>query len=61
MPEMTVNLSQREAELVEQYAEKNGVEPAEVIKEMYLSNISQRLRFRRKAGEVRTFRLLKRG
>jgi len=61
MPEMTVNLSQREAELVEQYAEQNGVEPAEVIKEMYLSNISQRLRFRRKAGEVRTFRLLKRG
>jgi len=61
MPEMTVNLSQREAELVEQYAEQNGVEPAEVIKEMYQSNISQRLRFRRKAGEVRTFRLLKRG
>ena len=60
MPETTVNLSQREAELIEEYAEQNGVTPEQAIRELYQSNLRNRLRFRRTKGEVRTFRLPKR-
>lgn len=60
MPEITVNLSQREAEQIEAYAEQNGITPEQAIKDLYHGNIRQRLRFRRTKGEVRTFRLPKR-
>lgn len=60
MPEITVNLSQREAELIEEYAKQNGITPAQALKDLYHGNIKQRLRFRRTTGEVRTFRLPKR-
>ena len=56
MPETTVNLSQREAELIEEYAEQNGITPEQALKDLYHGN----LRFRRTKGEVRTFLLPKR-
>lgn len=59
MPETTVNLSEREAEMIEEYAEQNGVSPEKAIKDLYCDNLRNRLRFRRKSGEVRTFRLPK--
>lgn len=57
MPETTVSLSQRESELIEEYAEQNGMSPEAAIKSLYRENILSRLRFRRTKGEVRTFRL----
>lgn len=59
MPETTVNLSQKEAELIEEYAEQNGVTPERALKDLYVGNLHNRLRFRRKTGVVRTFRLPK--
>ena len=60
MPETTVNLSQREAELINDYAEQNGITPEEALARLYKDNIRKRLRFRRTKGEVKTFRLPKR-
>lgn len=59
MPETTVNLSHREAELIEEYADQNGITPEKAIKDLYQGNLNNRLRFRRKKGVVRTFRLPK--
>jgi len=60
MPETTVNLSAKEAELIEEYAEQNGITPEQALKDLYHGNLRNRLRFRRTKGEVRTFRLPKR-
>lgn len=59
MPETTVNLSQREAELIEEYAEQNGISPEKALKDLYHGNLKNRLRFRRGSGVVKTFRLPK--
>lgn len=60
MPENTVNLSERENEMVQEYARQNGITESQAIEFLYRQNLNERLRFRRKGGEVRTFRLPKR-
>lgn len=60
MPETTVNLSEKEAELIEEYAEQNGITPEQALKDLYHGNLKNRLRFRRNNGVVKTFRLPKR-
>lgn len=59
MPETTVNLSAKEAELIEEYAEQNGITPEKALKDLYHGNLHSRLRFRRHKGVVKTFRLPK--
>lgn len=59
MPENDVNLSTREAELIEEYAEHSGITPEQAIRNLFLANINARLKFSRPRGVVRTFRLPK--
>lgn len=52
-------LSQRESEQLKQYAEEEGVSEEEALRRLALTGLSDRLKIRRKRGEVRTFRLPK--
>lgn len=59
MPDITTMLSQRESEQLKQYAEEEGVSEEEALRRLALTGLSDRLKIRRKRGEVRTFRLPK--
>jgi hypothetical protein len=59
MPDITTMLSQRESEQLKQYAEEEGVSEEEALRRLALKGLSDRLKIRRKRGEVRTFRLPK--
>lgn len=52
-------LSQRESEQLKRYAEEEGVSEEEALRRLALKGLSDRLKIRRKRGEVRTFRLPK--
>jgi len=52
-------LSQRESEQLKRYAEEEGVSEEEALRRLALEGLSDRLKIRRKRGEVRTFRLPK--
>lgn len=52
-------LSQRESEQLKQYAKEEGVSEEEALRRLALAGLSDRLKIRRKRGDVRTFRLPK--
>lgn len=57
MPEITTLLSQRESEAIKQYADAEGITEEEAIRKLAVRNLADRLRVRRKRGEVKTFEL----
>lgn len=59
MPEIDIDLSPREAERIERYAERKGITPAQAINRLCNMNLDDRLRFSRAGGEVKTFPSLK--
>lgn len=59
MPEIAVDLSSKDAERIEAYAEQQGITPEQAIQRLCTTNLNDRLRFKRSEGEVRTFPSLK--
>ena len=52
-------LSQRESEQLKRYAEEEGISEEQAIINLAFSKLAERLKIRKKRGEVRTFRLPK--
>lgn len=59
MPEIETLLSQRESEQLRQYADDQGISEEEALKKLAMDNLSDRLKLRKKRGEVRIFELPK--
>ena len=59
MPDITTMLSQRESEQLKRYAEEEGISEEQAIINLAFSKLAERLKIRKKRGEVRTFRLPK--